>query len=928
MIRLRPLRPLIRTSRTHAGWAPKRVLLALAATTIVALLLLASGPARSEANLQSLTLIDRTLRAIDRHYLDPDRVQPAKMLSSAIEEIEQMVPEILVTDKDQPHFTLTVGLASKRIAQRPMRTVSDLDRVLRETLTFIGKQYHGDVEFDDIVYAGIDGMLRMLDPHSNFLSPKVYKEFQVGTRGKFGGLGIVVTIKDGWLTVIAPLENTPAENAGIKAGDRIIQIGDESTINMSLTDAVNRLRGDVDTKITITIEREGKSPREVTLTRAVINIESVQHAILMHEDKRIGYLRVKSFQANTIADVRTALAAFHAEGKALDGMVLDMRNNPGGLLGVAVELTNHFLRKGTIVSTVGAHDRLLDRDVATAPGTEPDYPIVVLINEGSASASEIVAGALQADDRAIIMGGRSFGKGSVQTIFELGLDAALKLTIAQYKAAGTESIQLVGVTPDVEILPVVVDAKSMNLKRDVLTNESDLDEHLGNLRAKGNTPQAKSPFSVPHLTPKENDDDREARSIRDYAKKPKIDDDFMVTLARTLILNDGAGTRTAMLGRIAPSIETARQAQQQKIAAALKTFDIDWNVTPAAGTPKLSLSYRLLSGGKPVARARAGSTVEIELTATNTGAGPYSQLIGVGQSKETPFLSNREFPFGFIAPGKTQRWRTPIELPENLSRQTLTMPIDFDEAHGNIPEPIDVKIPIEAIDPPAFAFSYRLTGTKSNQTLATGKTIGLIADIANVGDGASSEETFATLGNDCGEKFFIETGRAKIGRIPPTGTRRTHFRFHLSPGLINPECKMTLTVADIKRITVLTDDIAISIPDGELTPPQKRSYQSPRITIVAAPAQTAATEAMLVGTIEGTFPIRDYFVFVGEKKIAYEPNAQRGTTMPISATIPLEKGNNRIIIGARNTHDLMSRKILVIERTEATTNKKTVPPVK
>ncbi|MFA5812329.1 MAG: S41 family peptidase, partial [bacterium] len=545
-------------------------------------------------------LLDRALTAISRHYVEPSRINPKAMLDGALDQMQRRIPEILVTDRESGQLAVTVGLASKRVKASPMSSLTDLSRTMHEVLAFVVPHYSGDTDTppEDIEYAAIDGMLEALDPHSNFMPPKVYNEFRVGTTGKFGGLGIVISIKDGMLTVIAPIEGTPASRAGIKAGDRIMQIDEESTINMSLTDAVNKLRGDVGTKVTIVVERPGGPARKISLERAVINIDSVQHSLLAGEDKRIGYIKIKSFQDNTDDDVRTALKDLHKDGAALDGLILDMRNNPGGLLNIASDVVDEFLRKGIIVSTVGPREQVVDQSVAHAGGTEPDYPIVVLINEGSASASEIVAGALAANDRAITMGQRSFGKGSVQTLFDLGDDAALKLTIAQYEPAGTVNIQLVGITPDIELLPKTVDPAAMNIVENETTREQDLEKHLDNsLPAEsGLKTLPNSTFKVSFLQPKEDEKKSEERSLKEYSKAPDLTGDFAVELARTLIAKAGMPVRKEMLSGAGPVIKEAEAAQQALIDGALKAQGIDWASIPASGAPKLSLAYHVFKG--------------------------------------------------------------------------------------------------------------------------------------------------------------------------------------------------------------------------------------------------------------------------------------------------------------------------------------------
>src|SRR6185295_6951355 len=319
---------------------------------------------------------------------------------------------------------------------------------------------------------------------------EAYKEMNLTTSGQFGGLGIVISIRDQQLTVINPMPGTPAFRAGVKKYDRIMKIGGESTLNMGLNEAVQHLRGAPGTKVTVFLRRDGpdgwQTPKPFELTREVIKVASVESKLLADN---IGYVRLKQFQANTAKDLDDALLDLKKNGE-LKGLVLDLRGNPGGLLEQAARVSDKFLVSGPIVATVGNPGSGEDREEKAAhpEGTEPNYPIALLVNGSSASASEIVAGALKNHDRAVLIGETTFGKGSVQLVFtELPDRAALKLTIAQYLTEpGDISIQGTGVTPDIELDPMTVD----NLEMDLMVNEGssvkerDLARSLSNARAR------------------------------------------------------------------------------------------------------------------------------------------------------------------------------------------------------------------------------------------------------------------------------------------------------------------------------------------------------------------------------------------------------------------------------------------------------------
>ena len=313
----------------------------------------------------------------------------------------------------------------------------------------IRANYVKDVDDEELIEAAINGMLTSLDPHSTYLNSKKYENMRVQTSGEFGGLGIEVTMDKGVILVVAPMDDTPAYRAGVQAGDYITKIDGEQINGLTLNEAVDKMRGKVGTDIDVTIVREGESDViEITITRAIIEVQSVRHRI---EDE-IGYVRISSFTEKTTSGLREALAEIDGElGENLQGIVLDLRNNPGGLLDQAVDVSSAFLDRGEIVSTRTRNDRNIQRYNAK-PGDNIDKKsLVVLINGGSASASEIVAGALQDHERAVVVGTQSFGKGSVQTVMPLSTDGAMSLTTAYYFTPSGNSIQNEGIVPDVVV---------------------------------------------------------------------------------------------------------------------------------------------------------------------------------------------------------------------------------------------------------------------------------------------------------------------------------------------------------------------------------------------------------------------------------------------------------------------------------------------
>jgi len=374
---------------------------------------------------------------------------------------------------------ISIGLSrSPKVSALSTDVYEDL-KIFTDVLGLLQKEYVEETNSKDLVYGAVKGMLETLDPHSAFMPPNVFKEMQEETKGRFEGLGIEITSKEGVLTVVSPIEDTPAFRAGIQAGDQILKIDGESTKNLTLMDSVKRLRGPKGTKVTITIMREGFSkPREFTLTRDVIPIRSVRYELM---EKQYGYIRLSQFQEKTEGEFDKAIKALESESKgAIKGLILDLRNNPGGLLDQAVKISDRFIESGLIVSMEGRREDQKMKFYAHPQGTIARYPLVVLVNGGSASASEIVAGAIQDHGRGILVGTQTFGKGSVQTIFPMKDGSGLRLTTAKYFTPNGRSIQAKGMLPDVIVKPALPEEEKVVPlpKPPALPAEKDLERHL------------------------------------------------------------------------------------------------------------------------------------------------------------------------------------------------------------------------------------------------------------------------------------------------------------------------------------------------------------------------------------------------------------------------------------------------------------------
>jgi carboxyl-terminal processing protease len=366
---------------------------------------------------------------------------------------------------------ITSALGSSEEMQKTYKNLE----IFSNVLSIVQQNYVDDIDTQEAIEGAIKGMLTSLDPHSSFMKPDDFKELQVETKGSFSGIGIEITLKDNILTVVSPIEGTPADKMGIQAGDKIIKIEDEATKDMSLLEAVKKLRGPKGSEITISIHREGWTElKDIIIVRDVIPIHSVKSRMI---EPGYGYVRITNFQRKTAKDLKIELDDLNSKGE-LKGLILDLRNNPGGLLDSSVKVADLFLDEGMIVYTKG---RLKDQNMKFKAHSGPEYnfPMVILINEGTASASEIVAGALQDNKRALVLGTQSFGKGSVQTIIPMADGAGLRLTTARYYTPNGTSIQATGITPDV-LVPREAPGIGKKTKKPNFFREKDFKHHLEN----------------------------------------------------------------------------------------------------------------------------------------------------------------------------------------------------------------------------------------------------------------------------------------------------------------------------------------------------------------------------------------------------------------------------------------------------------------
>src|SRR2546421_1282794 len=573
-------------------------------------------------DLASLDIFRRSIVEIRENYVDRSRITPKEICPSAWGAGERQVAEVRVgvggpscsdqgprrepgtaattpapdcghanSSLAEGKVRVTVGNATREFDYRDIDTIWQIPLKMREVFSFVRDNVVTQSDQREIEYAAINGMLSTLDPHSWLLKPDLYKEMKVQTRGEFGGLGFVISMIDDRLTVRKVLKNTPAWRAGIKKGDVITQIDADSTVSMELQEAVDRMRGKPGTRVSIIVQHKGAEARRLDLTRALVTYETVTSKLL---DNGIGYVRLSGFSGTTTRDMQAAIRAMRQQnGGSVKGLVLGMRGNPGGLLRAGVQVSDAFVEEGTIVTTVGMNGQLREPKLARNDGGEREFPMAVLISSESASASEIVAGALKNLNRAIIVGRQSFGEGSVPGLYDVtdkdsGDESALKLTIAQYLTPGDMSIQEVGIVPDIELVPARILKDRIDLWAPPKTfREADYDKHFFNSFARaeeqakaGRERVSQKPFETLRFVKEETARERKNRELIESGQPPEDDEedpadedgvqvDYQIEFCRDLLAQAHSTDRRQQLQQAKPFVEQRRAAEQEKVRRAL-----------------------------------------------------------------------------------------------------------------------------------------------------------------------------------------------------------------------------------------------------------------------------------------------------------------------------------------------------------------------
>ncbi len=811
-------------------------------------------------NLAALDVVNKTLIRVQEAYVDPSRIDPKEMLFAALDSVQFHIPEVLV-EPNRAGDSITIYVNDKRQTfstsdvDSPWRLSKNLKRIFR----FMEANMNPGADLAAVEYAAANGILETLDPHSILLDPEAAAEMRTSTGGGFAGLGIVIGMREKKLTVIRPMPDTPASKAGIVARDHIVRINNELTENLTLTESVGRMRGKKGTKVTIYVKRKGESSElRFDLARAHIRVASVQSKML---SKKVGYLRIKQFSSPTTKETQKALTALLDQGAT--SFVLDLRSNPGGLLEQAIYVSDLFVDSGTIVTTVGGSEREAHR--ASRAKTLSRAPLAVLLNSNSASASEIVAGALKNLDRAVIIGDTSFGKGSVQILYDNDDLSTLKLTIAEYLTPGDLSIQGLGISPDIQLRRMFVPKKNTGpgdhlrlLPASKHYRESDLKASLHSDYAKeGQASQAQLSFvyerqsaKTPAIDKPSSDEGPNGDGWTPEEEDEETDDiveDFEMRFARDLISSIGKPSRRQMLKLIPKALATPRTTEAARLHTKLAALGVDWSPAPTPTTPPaLSATYVIESSPQ----IKAGDTVRIKGSLTNNGTTTAYRAQARIRSSDLSF-EDREMLFGRLDPGETKTWTSHIRVRRSAADQVSYLRFETSDASGNATPSAPIRLRILAAPRPVFAYSHQILDQGNGDGLVqAGEKHKLRITVRNTGKG-EAEDTVALLRNTSGSALKLEKARFDLDSLAPGESKVVEFVFSVAAKPGRKDVGIELQVYDAALGETVSEKLRYMIQPDSAGP--ARAKGSVRITRSAAVFEGASdTSEFIAQARKGT----------------------------------------------------------------------------
>ncbi len=897
------------------------VLLVLLISTVMMVLsapvltpVLQSGISRDGERGVALADLSAAAGALVNGYAYPEKLVPEKMLGAALAAMAERVPSMVAGEPSgiNPRTVeIRVADSARRFEISGMKDLFSMCWTLMEVAGFLALEGGLEPEDrpEDLEDAAIGGMLSVLDPHTTWLNARDLEELRMSTDGRFGGLGITISVRRGQLKVMTVMDGTPAADAGLQPGDLIVQIGDESTVNLTVSEAADRLRGEPGSKVQLWFTREGQpAPAKLTMERRVISVKSVEASML---PGGVAFVRVKNFQRNTAREVKDFLSDHQTF--MLSGMILDLRGDAGGVMDEAVRLADLFLAEGVIVST---RSRVEENDEARATPGDPweEGNLVVLVDDGTASASEIVTAALKLGGRAAVLGTRTFGKGSVQYLKELGR-GALKLTIAQYLGPGEVSVQGRGIEPQVELVPVFVEDGRPELPVPSLNEfgEESLEHHLV---AETRSPDPEPPLlRVRYLL--------HARTEVEAPWPPPPLEDPEVEVARRLLLSL-RGTNLSgpeLVERGLGELQAMDARTQWELARLLGELGVDWGEAETQWGEVKDLVWTIQP---PEGGLTAGKTSVLKFSVANSGEGTFERLHLVAFSEDQA-LDGAGCILGRLPPGAEGRCEMELSAPAWAANRQDRLRLDLYDDEEPLHEVATIDLLVEAaprVRPEVELRLLDLAGQPLEEVPAEGA-FRIGCRLWNRGEGAL-EDGLASIKSLEDKRYYLVEGRRRNLSLAPGEGVSLDFLLRTMPGALGQaETPFRLWISDPERRAGFHRDFRVPAP-GMKTPGgiMLGRYQAPQVVIERwDPPEMlgGATGLSVEGTAEYPGqPPRDPVLALwvnGKKREVLVPDLAGWTgTVPFRFRLDLEPGLNQVVVSAMQKEQSQSFVELVYNR--------------
>ena len=873
-------------------------------------------------------LLAEVLMHLQLDYVHPEKLDPEKLLQGALTELERMVPEVWVVAKlrnksKEPRLEIRVEKETSVLPVSELHGLYDLHIALQKLTKHLlqTKIQLTQLKIEQLFARGI---LNRLDSYSVLLPIDIYQEFNINIGGQFAGVGLVVGTREGQLTVIAPMDGSPAALAGMKPLDRIVAVDDEKTEHLTLDEILHRLRGEIGTPVTLSVLRKGHTKTlTFELLREEIQLESVETFDLESDIQTVRYVRIKNFQKDTSHELKNKLGDLNK----IDGLILDLRNNPGGLLEEAIRVSDLFLQgKQRIVSTKGPSvSTIHDAKQLFAGGHLQSIPLVVLINRGSASASEIVTAALKQNERAIVIGEQSFGKGTVQTLWDLKDGSGLKLTIGEYLTPSGHSIHNIGVMPSLRLIPVSVPESKGNQSGDADQQQTIAQERFRLLPEVevDSTVNYSDILQLRYLSSHTSLLD-DAEIIEKDVIIEKLNADIFVKIAKHVLQKWNPQNINSTLQKIALEFE---QQEAEKIAKALTLHGIDWSLIPDQKTPipeTLKLTW--------LAEEVSEDLVRLKVQLRNLGDISGQRLIVVTKAGNV-LLDGLEFPIGKLPTDEVKSRTLNVKFSAGMMEETE--PLELELFDHNLKKLKSVRLQLNFSPKRISSFKLKMRifdngkfGSRGNADgkVQSGETIALAFELENKGQKTVPELLLKIRGTD--GVFRINRGKIMLKNLDPLKKQKDYFLFKT---LTNSKTlgKISMEMVDTKsgspKIVHLWN-LENALPQQTVVTPEFNGLKWQDLDGNLVKGETELQSLILSGNLSNATDVRDVFVYLNDEKVFYSANfdkleestVQHDITEEFQFTTVLElvPGKNLISVFSRNRSGFTSERRLRILRRE------------